>query len=410
MGDLMKRLTGLLLALAAGAASAATVHVTPTGDYWSAIYRAADGDVIVFAPGRYDALNFYMPAPHTTPIILQGGPGVLATHLSLDGAVGWTIEGFTFDHVYTNNAAVTVGNSSHVILDHVHIARADGYKGGTGFKTNNTQHVTLQNSEIDHEGTGGGGNDDKNLTFRHNRIHDIANDGIIVCGAHTLIVDDNDFKNFYPEVDAHPDVVQWCSTPTNQSQFVTISNNRYERGAGGISQGITGEYGSNIVIRGNAMLGTMYAGYVVCGVTNGLVDTNFLQSFPDMGTSMSVRCGSHTVSFKDNTAPLITDYTETSGLANTNVTISGTVPIGVAAQGDNSAYLAWIAEHQAGRPPRPPVDEIARLQAENAALRQIITNDSAAFATIRGALEQARPPMPTHYRKGLLKPRIGGRK
>jgi hypothetical protein len=147
------------------------------------------------------------------------------------------------------------------------------------------------------------------------------------------------------------------------------------------------------------MLGTMYAGYVVCGVANGLVDTNFLQSFPDMGSSMSVRCGSNGVSFKDNTAPLITDYVEPDGTANTNVQITGTIPIGVAAQGDNSAYLAWIAEHQGGRPPRPPVDEIARLKAENAALRQIITNDTTAFNAIRAAIEQARPPMPTQYRQ-----------
>jgi hypothetical protein len=397
-------LLGLLIGVLASSANAATVHVTPTSDYWSAIYRASDGDVIVFAPGRYDALAFYMPAPHQIPIRLEGGPGVLATHISLDGVVGWTIEGFTFDHVYTNNAAVTVGNSRDVIFNHVHIARADGWKGGTGFKTNTTQHVTLENSEIDHEGTGGGGNDDKNLTFRHNRIHDIANDGIIVCGAHTLIIDDNDFANFFPEIDAHPDVIQWCSTPTNQSQFVTITNNRYERGAGGISQGITGEYGSNIVIRGNAMLGTMYAGYVVCGVTNGLVDTNFLQSFPDMGSSMSVRCGSHTVSFKNNTAPLITDYVEPDGTANTDVQITGTIPIGVAAQGDNSAYLAWIAQHQGGPPPRPPVDELARLKAENAALREIVANDSAGFNAIRSVLEAVRPLAPTPYHHKRRKP------
>jgi hypothetical protein len=393
----------LLALLTAWPVGAATVHVTPTGDYWNAIYRAHDGDVIVFAPGRYDALSFYMPAPHTVPITLQGGPDVKAAFLSLDGVVGWTITGITFDHVYTNNAAVTVGNSQHVILDHVHIARADGWKGGTGFKTNATQHVTLENSEIDHEGTGGGGNDDRFLTFAHNHIHDIANDGIIVCGAHDLLIDDNSFANFFPEIDAHPDVIQWCSTPANQSLRVTIRNNRYERGTGGISQGITGEYGSEITIRGNAMLGTMYAGYVVCGVHNGLVDTNFLQSFPDIGTSMSVRCGSNGVSFRDNTTPLITDYTETSGLANTNIQITGTIPIGVAPMGDNSAYLAWIAEHQAGRPPRPPVDEIARLRAENAALRRIIGQDSAAFAAIRGVLEQVRPPHPAPHRTRRLK-------
>jgi hypothetical protein len=389
-------------ALLASPAAAATIHVTPTSDWWTAIYRAADGDVISFAPGRYDGMSFYMPAPHTTPIVLQGAAGVKAAFMSLDGVVGWTIRDFTFDHVYTNNAAVTVGNSQHVILDHVHIARADGWKGGTGFKTNTTQHVTLENSEIDHEGTGAGGNDDKFLTIRHNHIHDIANDGVIFCGAHDLLVEDNSFANFFPETDAHPDVIQWCSTPANQSLRVSIVGNRYERGTGGISQGITGEYGSEITIRGNAMLGTMYAGYVVCGVHNGLVDTNFLQSFPDMGSSMSVRCGSNGVSFKDNTAPLITDYTEPSGLANTNIQISGTIPIGVAALGDNSAYLAWIAEHQGGgpTPPQPP-DDLARLRAENAVLRAIIRADSAAFTEIRGVLERVRPLAPTpYYRRG----------
>jgi hypothetical protein len=380
-------------------ALAATIHVTPQDDWWSAVYRAGDGDVIVFAPGRYDGMSFYMPAPHAQPITLQGAAGVKAAFLSLDGAAGWIIRSFTFDGLYTNNAAVTVGNSRNVTLDRLHIARADGYKGGTGFKTNNTENVTLENSGIDHEGTGAGGNDDRDLKIAHNSIHDIANDGIIVCGAHGLLIDDNSFKDFYPEPDAHPDVIQWCSTPANQSQGVTITGNRYERGQGGISQGITGEYGSNIVIRKNAMLGTMYAGYVVCGVTNAAVDTNFLQSFPDMGSSMSVRCGSHTVSFTNNTAPLITDYVEPDGTTNTHVQISGTIPIGVAPAGDRSAWLAWIAEHQAGRPPSPPDQELARLRLENAQLRAIVAADTAAFTTIRGELERVRPAAPTPYHR-----------
>jgi hypothetical protein len=147
----------------------------------------------------------------------------------------------------------------------------------------------------------------------------------------------------------------------------------------------------------------MYNGYSICGVTNALVDTNFLQSFPDMGTSMIVRCGSNTVSFTTNTAPLITNYTEPNGQANVNFKESGTIPIGVAAQGDNTAYLAWIAAHQGGTPPTPiPPDYIgiiAQLKAQNTALQAQVDADTKYFSTIGAAVNAARPPTPTPISK-----------
>jgi hypothetical protein len=402
----MRRCAGLSLALAlvAGAAAASTVHVSADGDWWSPVYAAQDGDVIVFAPGVYENMDWYNPAPHEVPITLQGGPGVKAPFIRLQNGKGWIFDGWEITSGNAPDIGLSITGSTDVVVDHFHITAPPGVWNGLGANIRYNVNVTIRNSTFDHRGSGIGSGDNVGLTIDGNTFHDIVTDGIIACGETDLTINNNSLKDFFPHEGDHPDAIQWCSSSTHLPVNLTISNNRIERGAGRVTQGIFGEQGTHVVIRGNALLGVMYNGISFCDSHLITLDTNFLQPFTDIWTKAIVRCASSDVTARNNTLSQLVNYTEPDGTANTGYwRETGTVLIGEAPVGDRSAYLAWIESHQ-GQPPTPPVtDEIARLQAENAALRAIIDRDSFAFATIRGALDQARPPAPTPYRRKPLR-------
>jgi hypothetical protein len=387
-----------------GCAQAAEIHVRPDGDWWTPVYAAHDGDVIVFAPGEYDNMDWYKPAPHEVPITLKGGPGVTAPWIRLQYGRGWTFDGWT---ITSDNSSVglAVSGSSNVVIDHFHFTAPQGQIRGLGANIRDSHTVTIRNSTFDHRGSGVGGGDNIGFTIEHNTFSDINTDGIIACGETDLTITDNELKNFHPHEGDHPDAIQWCSSPYHSPVNVTITGNRIERGNGAVIQGIFGEQGAGVVVRKNAMLGTMYNGISVCDGHTVTIDTNFVQPFTDMWTKAIVRCGSSDITATNNTLPEpVVNYTETDGTPNTGYWHeTGTVIVPPVPIGDRSAYLAWIAAHQGQPVPPEPPSELAKLKAENAALRTIINSDSAAFATIRSALDQARPAAPTPYRKHPLR-------
>jgi hypothetical protein len=394
----------ILGAMLLGTARAETIHVDAGHNWWTPVYEAKDGDVIVFAPGTYENMDWYNPAPHEVPITLQGGPGVTAPFIRIQNAKGWIYDGWTITSGNSPDVGLSISGSTNIVIDHFHITAAPGGVSGLGANIRNNANVTVKNSQFDHRGSGIGSADNVGLTIDGNSFHDLNTDGIIACGETDLTVNNNDLKDFHPHEGDHPDAIQWCSSAYHEPVNLTITGNRIERGNGAVIQGIFGEQGDGVVVSRNAMLGTMYNGYSWCDAHGITFDTNFAQPWTDMWTKAIVRCGSSDFTARDNTVPELSNYTESDGTPNTGYWHeSGTIIIGAAPVGDRSAYTAWIAAHQ-GKPPTPqPPDELAKLKAENAALRRIVDADSFAFAEIRGVLEQVRPVAARPVRHGPLR-------
>ena len=146
-----------------------------------------------------------------------------------------------------------------------------------------------------------------------NKFHDIKKDGIrIQEGADTVMIDGNDFWDFYPgEVGGeatHPDAIQGATDAKKPSRNIMISNNRIWRGKGQAVQGIfCRTYAGRInyealSIRRNFVQGTLYNGIAFTG--EGDVTDNTLLAAPDQKTWMR---SSNLAAFRGNLAPLYHD-------------------------------------------------------------------------------------------------------
>lgn len=383
-----------------GAAHAAALTATPA-TIWTVLHDTArGGDTVSLSPGQYGAQSYRLFS-YTSPVVITAQPGAVFTSLTLNTVNNMTWRGLEVTGLGTNGAAVTLYSPTAIRFETAHV---HGAGNGTAFSLRDVTGVAVVDSEIDHMGSGINYLDGTGVTLTGDTFHDLQTDGVIGA-ANSVLIDGNSFKDFRPAVGDHPDAIQWYgSAATPNPNGVTITRNIIERGAGAAIQGIFGEQGTNIVIRGNAMLGTMYNGISVCGGATVAIDTNFVQGYTDMWSQEIVRCGSSNITVSNSTTNALTNYVETDGTRNTNFVASGTVIVPTAAIGDRTAYVAWLAAHGGPAPPVPPVcpvdPQIAVLQAQAAALTaqnvalqtQVTTltatvaKDTAAFATIRAAL------------------------
>lgn len=258
--------------------------VSSSAQLLSAIASAKSGDVIKLASGTYSDIGL---------LDVKFSGGVTITSANKDVPAELTglrlnkVEGLTFTNlVMTDKTPSTlydfrVSNSKDITFDNVLIQGSDGNGPYTSapFMIRGSSDITVSNSEVRHARYGISMLDNDGVTLTNNKFHDLRTDGIRGGGNSNVLIEGNNFTNFHPEENDHPDAIQfWTTGTTKSAENITIRGNTVVRGDGDAIQGIF--MGSevklpykNVVIDGNTVIGGMYNGILV-GMAQGLTVTN----------------------------------------------------------------------------------------------------------------------------------------
>lgn len=399
----MKRLLAAVLPLAllcASAAAAATLTATPA-TYWDLTRAAKGGDIVQLSTGDYGDLTIWNMTPVAPGVVIQPAPGaaVKLSSINANGSTNLLITGFDVTMTPTTGIGLSAGSGAkNIVFDHLKVHQADAATlAGVGFAIRNAANITVQNSEFYWTGSGGYDMDSDRVTVTGNLIHDINTDGILLAGATNATVTKNVLHDFHPGDGDHPDAIQWWSTADTATKAVEIAFNHIERGAGGISQGIFGEDGANVSIHDNELLGTMYNGIGLSRTKGAVIDHNFVDGYPDMGTRIIVRGGCDQVAITNNAAQAVVNYVASDEPPCTNVTIAGNTTLQPAAMGDLSLLTAWkgtVAPPVVTPPPVvvPPVvtpPAVNPLQATVDSLNAQLASLTAKVASLTAQLQTA---------------------
>jgi hypothetical protein len=169
---------------------------------------------------------------------------------------------------------------------------------------------------------------DNNVHITNNSFSWLFDDGVRGGGTSNLTVTGNNFTNMHydPTDTDHPDCIQlWTRGIKTTASNITISNNTYVRGAGGLVHGVyvRDEGGSlpyqNVVISGNQMTGLGWDGITVQGANNLSVSNNSLRSYLDARSHIQVDSATNATVAGNSAAAFV--YTNDVGLVDTNNTV-----------------------------------------------------------------------------------------
>lgn len=323
-----------------------TVTVSNANDLWSAVKGAHSGDTILLNPGNYGTLNLsgVNAAGHITVASANSSNEAVLTGLNISNS-----SGLVFDHLdisITGNAyGVRTTATSDMTFSNLKVHGSDPTDQGVGMLVRSSSGVTVTNSEFVQLGSGVSHLDSNELTITNNTFHNLNTDGIYGGGSSDVLVKGNTFTDFHPSIGVHPDAIQFYGgTGGAPGSNVKIEDNVITRGPGDPIQGIFIEHTNDVLITGNAIAGPMINGISLSTTNTALVEDNYLQAFPDLGTRIIVRGQSADVSVIHNDAPAVVSYAD-GGIANPNFVSSNNTIIGSTAAGDLSGMNTWISQH-----------------------------------------------------------------
>jgi hypothetical protein len=337
-------LAGLGLCAAAMAQPAQVAPATP-GTLAARIAAARDGETILLASGSYGLLDLDNRKLSGAGLTIQADAGArpVFSAISAIGSEGLTIKNVEVD-IEKGNFGVTVANSDHISLVSLKIYAPPG-NAPNGMMLRNDHDVAVTDSDLNHLGNGINLVDNDRVQILRNTLSEIESDGIRGASSHVDVIG-NHGSNFHPAPGDHPDFIQFWDTREGPSTGNRIQDNVFERGHGDPVQGIFIEGNRDLVISGNVLLGTMFNAVAMAGVQGAVVEDNFIQNYPDMGSMIITRGPSWDVTVRNNVAPQIVDYKE-GGKPNPNYKEQGNRLIKAAKPGDTSAMQAWLAKRQA---------------------------------------------------------------
>ena len=310
----------------------------------SALSSASAGDTILLAPGSYSQIAIYNQS-FSGVTIASADPTRMA---QVQGIVLNGVKGLTFSDLAVRVAAdghgVNAANSSNVSFDGLKVTGQGYLAGGLGFVIRTSSGVSVTDSEVSQVWGGIDHRDSSGLTFSGNSLHDLRGDAIRGGGSSNMTITHNEITNVFP-YDSHTDVIQFWGTAAHPTMSdITISENVYVRGTGGPIQGIFVTDGSyeNMNIHDNAIVGGLWNGIVLNGVSNSVLEDNLVQAYTDQGSYIALG-KTNNVQALDN---------ETTGFllkpewgTSVNLTQQGTIKIPNAPVGDLTYLHNWEATH-----------------------------------------------------------------
>jgi hypothetical protein len=319
------------------------------------IAAAKSGQTILLTSGSYGPLAINGRKFPGAGLVIEAQPGAkpVFTSVGVGGSEGITLKGLEVSVVPTTPGAVvfgvTVSGSTHVDLVGLRIYGPPGppAEEANGILLRGDTEVTVSDSDLKQLGTGINYIDSDHVELLRNTVSDIRTDGFRGGSSHVDVIG-NHGSNFHPIPGDHPDFIQfWSTQASGPSTGNRIKDNVYERGErGGGVQGVFIEDNHDIVISGNALLGTMYNAISLSRVQGALVENNFAQSYPDMDVEIITRGGSSDVTIRGNVAPRVENRVD-DGKPNTGYKEQGNRKIAGAKKGDASAMQAWLAKKEA---------------------------------------------------------------
>ncbi|MGZ3272289.1 MAG: right-handed parallel beta-helix repeat-containing protein [Caulobacteraceae bacterium] len=323
------------------------VRISNAQALWAAIAAAAPGETIQLASGHYGSFgvtNAKIPAPGLT-IEPQPGAKVDFTSLGVYGSENVTIKDVEVN-VEKAQFGVEVNGGSHVVLTRLNI-HAPPTNVPNAMMVRSAHDVTVEDCDIHNIGFGINLLDSHDVKLLRNNFTDLQVDAIRGQSSNVQVIG-NHATSFHPQEGDHPDFIQFWATPeAGPSIGNVIKDNVFERGQGNPVQGIFLEDAKDVVISGNALLGTMYNGVSLSRVQTALIENNFVQGYRDMGTRIITRGESKDVTIRNNVSQEIVEYKD-EGKANPRYTQEHNRSIGPARIGDDSALKEWMARPRGG--------------------------------------------------------------
>lgn len=262
-----------------------------------ALQTPHSGETLVLAPGSYSLVS--IRNVHG-PVTISSGDSV--HRAQLEGLTVVNSSEITFlniDMLASSSSTplqpLRVLSSDHISLDNVKVyGRSSDFPAEThGLFFGNDNNILVKHSEFSALRVAVTVKDSENITFSSNIFHDIRTDGIDSGGTANENIDGNDFRDFRPQESDHPDCIQFWPTPDHPLvKNISIINNTYERGHGGIVHGIfiRPKPGAPISFEGVRISGNRLLGIGVRSITlrlgrNVTLTDNVAQAWPDRSPS-----------------------------------------------------------------------------------------------------------------------------
>lgn len=314
------------------------------------IAAAQTGQTIVLASGAYGSLDINNRKFSGAGLVIEAQPGAKAvfTSIHVSGSEGLTLKNLEVamepPAPNANIFGVTVNSGSgHVDLVGLKVHGVPGGDNGVLFR--DCANVSVADSDFNQLATGINFLDCDHVEILRNTLSDIQVDAIRGASSHVDVIG-NHGSSFHPQPGDHPDFIQFWNTPGGATPTGNrIKDNVYERGHGDPAQGIFIENNNDLVISGNALLGTMYNAISTSGVQHAVIEDNFIQNYPDMNTWIITRSPSSDIAIRNNVTPAIKNQID-GGQPNTAYKEQGNRSIRAAKPGDTSAMQAWLAKRE----------------------------------------------------------------
>lgn len=305
------------------------------------ISAAKSGDTVLLGDGDYGTLWIVGRTFAAPGVVIAAAPGAKAkfSAIVIDRTEGVTIKSVDVDVVSVDNG-ITVGNSSRITLESLNIHAPPNVAPNAVF-LRHARDIVVEDCDIRNIGFGIAFLQSDHLKISHNTFADLRVDAIRGAASYVEVVG-NHATSFHPHDGDHPDFIQfWGDDATGPSTSNVIKDNVYERGNGDVVQGVFLEDNDNVVVSGNALVGTMYNGIGLARVHRALIENNFVQGYKDMDTRIITRGESTDVTIRNNVAQSIVNYDE-NGRPNPNYKEEGNRSIRGAKVGDTADLKAWL--------------------------------------------------------------------
>ena len=278
--------------------------VSNTNELLARINACSAGDTILLAPGTYDPAVVRNMGELGITIASQDpdNPAVLTGFVLTDSSdVRFSDVVFRADA--GDNNAFEFNRTSGITFSGVVVHGPDNV--GTGEEVSpliirDSSDVTIIGSEFFHVYHGVKLLDVDGIVISGNEFHDIRCDGIRGGGVSNALVTGNNFTDFYPIGNDHPDAIQfWSTNQDTPGRNIVISDNVFIRGNGSPIQGVfirdtfDNMPFENVTITGNVVLGGLYNGISIDGVIGGEMTGNLVIGYPDQRSWIRVNVETH---------------------------------------------------------------------------------------------------------------------
>jgi hypothetical protein len=227
----------------------AVYNIANRAELVAALKSATGGETFVLAAGNYGDIDISNRNFAATVTIQSQSATSLATfsHFDINSSSNIAVKGIDVGRAMTPveqdfGKMVSLYDARNISLDQIRFhgtlnnnPRDDGW----GIVVSDSSNVSVTNSDFTELNRGAVFQRTEQLVVQGNNFHNIRSDGADFTAVDTVLVKDNQFRDFYFVPGDHPDAIQfWTQGQTRASANITITGNQVFQGKGLALQGI----------------------------------------------------------------------------------------------------------------------------------------------------------------------------